>query len=863
MADSPEKILVPVITIAVRDPQVGKRLAKAVRSKVAGALVNTILSEYSLRDCMQTEKGYFADVLLVDATIAASIAGIDKMPSPPVVAVIGGSIPGFECLDMRPEPDPFAEITAWVSGVVAALACHGINGRSMLEYGQRYEDLVNALPDIVYELDTEGVITFINDSISLLGYKSSELLGRHFSVLLHDGDAAIVDRNQVLADFSGNRTGFASSPKLFNERRSVDRRTVDLEVRLKRKPGTAGLQNEVIGSVISYGEVCAAGEYAHEGKREFRGSVGIIRDMSFRRKSEEMLRKLYQAIDQLGVCVFMLNHAFEVEYVNPSFFKISGFSPPDVIGKNIFRFFALLPEKVTSLVRTVQDGFEVREDALVPRSDKGEFRAELLLAPVRSPSGAITHSIVIAEDVSSRKSIEEQLKSVRSEAQRLSEDNTLLLSGISREMRNPVDAIVAAIRSALANPEQSAVHLESVLALARTLSGTIDSIRDFGTTIDAMGPVRWTSFPFKEYLERECDAYRAKAKAKGLGFSLTIERDDTVQGEPDRLGRVLSNVFDESLRRMASGSIAVDASMEYRAGNVPHLIVRISGNGSLIEPRNLHEGIGLALARNIVKTLGGEIRSEVARSDGSGFTVMVPAARPVSISVSAASRYTVLVVDDNEVNLDYMRTLMENYGYRVHCASSASTALSILETKFVDASLLDLRMPGTNGTELARMIRGYPGSRFSAKMPLFAMTAHGAADGLEQDKEFLSIFQKPADILRLSSAIVDAMRERERIPDGMPLIPSVEKIRLDAYSALAALSRALSETSDVRVDVKTQLETLAARFGQLGCSYGRELVGLFSEHYASEERAVLAGLADRMSRMLSACFSSTCGSEDP
>jgi PAS domain S-box-containing protein len=641
----------------------------------------------------------------------------------------------------------------------------------------------------------------------------------------------------------------------------VDRRTVDLEVRLKRKPGTSGLQNEVIGSVISYGEVTATGRYAHDGTQEFKGTVGIIRDMTFRRKSEEMLRKLYQAIDQLGVCIFMLNHAFEVEYVNPAFFMLTGFEPPDVIGKSVFRFFALLPDTVTSLVRTVQDGFEVRQEALVPRSAGGEFRVELLVTPVRSPSGAITHSIIIAEDVSCRRSIEEQLENVRSEAKQLNEEKNLLLSGISREMEHPVRSIVSTIRSILASQKQYGDSLDGVLDHAQGLLGALEIIQDYGLEIKGDHPLLWASFRFKEFIEHEFDECRAKAERTGLGFSLAVDTEETVHSEPERLGRVLGLVSDELLRRTAIGTIAVDASVEWQEGNVPYMMVRVSGEGTINGSLELNGSIGLALARNFAKTLGGEIRIEQGRKDFIGIAVMIPAAQPVKNNVSSASRYTVLIVDDNEVNLEFTHTLMENYGYRVHCATNASEALSLLETHFVDVALLDIRMPGTDGTELAHMIRDYTGSKFSSKMPLFAMTAHGHHEVLEQDKLFLSVFSKPADILRLSSSIVEAMRDREKTPEDLPLISSLDTIRLDAYSALSELSRALMENSEDRVDVKVQLDVLASKFKKLGYDYGQELIHLFGQHYANEDKTVLSGLADRLARMFSDCFTMASGQE--
>ena len=178
--------------------------------------------------------------------------------------------------------DDHSTLVAFVSGLAAATAqSKGLAARLV----RRYEDLVHALPDIVYELDPNGIITFINESVSILGYQAEELVGQHYSVLLHEDELAVVDRDQVLGDYTGHHTGQALSPKLFNERRCIDRRTSDLEVRLKKNPKAPGQRQDIIGEVTSYGEVSAAGEYTRDGEKQFRGSVGIIRDMTLRRKS--------------------------------------------------------------------------------------------------------------------------------------------------------------------------------------------------------------------------------------------------------------------------------------------------------------------------------------------------------------------------------------------------------------------------------------------------------------------------------------------------------------------------------------------------------------------------------------------------
>ena len=84
------------------------------------------------------------------------------------------------------------------------------------------------------------------------------------------------------------KTGARNAPKLFDERRGVDRKTENLEIRLKRKQGSgAARSGDMIATVISYGEIASAGAYRSLGnlkEKVFVGTVGIIRDITLRRK---------------------------------------------------------------------------------------------------------------------------------------------------------------------------------------------------------------------------------------------------------------------------------------------------------------------------------------------------------------------------------------------------------------------------------------------------------------------------------------------------------------------------------------------------------------------------------------------------
>ncbi|HCM26695.1 MAG TPA: histidine kinase [Treponema sp.] len=152
---------------------------------------------------------------------------------------------------------------------------------------RRYLELIRSLPDIVYNLDSDGHFVYVNDSISQLGYEPAELIGKHFSHIVEDEDVPLVSRAIVLEGFRGRETGPEAAPKLFDERRSGDRMTRNLEVRLKHRHDFS--PGDPVGKVDAYGEVSSVGFDLPEYEGSPIGTVGVIRDITQRKRAELLL----------------------------------------------------------------------------------------------------------------------------------------------------------------------------------------------------------------------------------------------------------------------------------------------------------------------------------------------------------------------------------------------------------------------------------------------------------------------------------------------------------------------------------------------------------------------------------------------
>jgi len=164
--------------------------------------------------------------------------------------------------------------------------------KKLIQSEEKYRYLVQNSPDIIYTLDSRGYFTFVSDAAAfLLGYKPEELFGKHYTVLVHPEDKEKARWH-------------------FNERRTLDRATSGMEVRIKaRERGAEPRPSESRYRVI---ELKSTGMYdkpSHQKDKEFLGTHGVIRDISERKRFEAQLRHT-ERLEALGTLSGGIAHDF-------------------------------------------------------------------------------------------------------------------------------------------------------------------------------------------------------------------------------------------------------------------------------------------------------------------------------------------------------------------------------------------------------------------------------------------------------------------------------------------------------------------------------------------------------------------------
>ena len=242
--------------------------------------------------------------------------------------------------------------------------------------------------DAILQTSTNGIITINEKGLietfnpaaeKIFGYTYDEIIGQNVKLLMPKEHAEKHD--QYLKNYL--ETGI---------KRVIGKQ---LEVSAKRKNG------ELFSMEIGFSEILL------EDRRLF---TGIVNDITERKKSEEELKKLSRAVEQSPASVVITDPEGNIEYVNPRFCEITGYSEQEAIGQNprILKSDESPAEVHQELWKTISAGREWRGELRNKKKNGEMYWESVFISPIKSADGSITHYLAVKEDITGRKEAAEE-----------------------------------------------------------------------------------------------------------------------------------------------------------------------------------------------------------------------------------------------------------------------------------------------------------------------------------------------------------------------------------------------------------------------------------------------------------------------
>lgn len=417
-------------------------------------------------------------------------------------------------------------------------------------------------------------------------------------------------------------------------------------------------------------------------------------------------------------------------------------------------------------------------------------------------------AILISRRIDEQRYEEQQrrlaLESALENARAANKAKSQFLSNMSHDIRTPMNAIVGMNAIALAHLEDRqkvSDCLQKISLSSKHLLSLINDVLDMSKIESGKLTLREEAFHFAELAADSVELVRAQADSKRLGLKVCIEplKNEKVVGDPLRLQQVYVNILSNAVKYTQSGgkiSIEVKQKASVVKGYQSYLF-RCSDNGIGMSPEFLETlflpferakdstnskiigtGLGMAITKNIVDLMNGDIRVESTVGKGSVFTVIIPLRlqEPGEKEIMADS-FTVpqdlnfngkriLLAEDNEINREIAVELISDMGIVIEEAFDGAEAVKkVSDSKegYYHMVLMDIQMPVMDGYEATRAIRAL--NREDVKvLPILAMTANAFEEDIQAACEagMNAHLAKPIDMDILGPALYRYLMSSEK-----------------------------------------------------------------------------------------------------
>jgi len=473
---------------------------------------------------------------------------------------------------------------------------------------RHYRRLIENMSDIISITDVEGIVSYISPSVEkVLGISSEDLVGRNI-------------RDQVLP---------------------IDIKDISLDdVYAEQQAKKTVMEHLVVGADGRYRTL----EVDIQKIKQDDGSDGFIfvgRDVSSRKQVEEERYKLQMVIEQAPICIIITAIDGTIEYVNPAFEEVSGYSSAEAVGAtpSLIKSGETPVEKFKDLWETITAGNNWSGEFINKKKNGSLYTESIIVVPIKNRNGEVTRYAAITEDIS-------ELIYEKTRAEYANKAKSKFLSQMSHELRTPLNAIngfsqlmlkskkypLTTKQQGMAKQINTAGHhllqlINEVLDLARIESG------EFVMSVQAMNPVE----PIEECLA----LIEPLAKDKNISISNKCVSNVMVAvfADETKFKQIMLNLVSNAVKyNKDGGSVSIEAEIigtGYMCFSVKDtgMGIAIDKQGELFVPftRAIESpdtiegtGIGLTITKQLVEKHGGELTFTSSLGKGSTFMFTLP-----------------------------------------------------------------------------------------------------------------------------------------------------------------------------------------------------------------------------------------------
>ncbi len=464
-----------------------------------------------------------------------------------------------------------------------------VKAESMIrEREERFRQIAESAGEWIWEVDAEGMFTYSSPMTQkILGYKPEEIIGKKHFYDLFEPDSREKMKEAAFEVF-------------------------------KKKESFVGFVNSNLHKNGQRVFLSTTGSPIIDERGNLQGYRGTDLDITERLKDEDLLRKLSRAVEQSPAIIMIADIHGSIEYVNPRFNELTGYSKEEILGQNprILKTGHTTPEEYKEMWKTISSGNEWHGE-FCNRKKNGELYWEVAsLSPIFNDQGIITHYIGIKEDITEKKDTDRKTihAIIQAEEQQRSKFSRDLHDGLG-----PMLSTVKLYFQWLAEAQENDDRMGIISKGKFSIDEAIQTLREISNNLS---PRVLNNLGFVPALRNFIFQLNETGKLSIHFDSSTNQRFD--KNLETTLYRITTELINNTLKHAQSSEVQVEFRLDQQ-NNTASLLYRDNGKGfSFNEVIKSNKGLGLMNIQQRVTSLNGKVVFETAPEKGLRVFIELP-----------------------------------------------------------------------------------------------------------------------------------------------------------------------------------------------------------------------------------------------